>query len=112
MAQLICLLKQGAKVNAADKKGLTPLHYAALIDDPANYAKQTSWSAKAMTFGYLVDSWSSQTKVRYDGLEAVKILLVAGADPHRLTNAGKTAFDLSPSPRTREILDLAMSAKK
>jgi ankyrin repeat protein len=104
------LLDGGAKVNMADKQGLTPLHYAALVEDEKRFHELTGLVAHPHTMTFFGNASYWTTDVKYNGFEAARLLLKQGADPAAKTKASQTPLDLCINSKTRELLAKALKA--
>lgn len=80
LAQLTALIKQGLDVNASDENGFTPLMR-------------------------LIPDYSADEK-NHDRLEAVRILLAAGADPQTANRYGWTALSIAVEQGMLEFVGL------
>jgi uncharacterized protein len=99
------LLKHGAKVNAADEEGNTPLILAArgadaevlqvLIDNGALINAQNKEGQTAL-----------MNAANEDDLETVKILILAGADVNLKNKQGETAWDLTTDDEVEKLLEM------
>lgn len=112
LAQLKLLLDRGAKVNAVDKKGLTPLHYAALIEDEKAFQKLTGLLAHPHIATMTGNASYWTTTEQFNGYEAAQMLLKCGADPLRKTQTGLTPLDLCINSKTSELLQKSMKGQK
>jgi ankyrin repeat protein len=97
-------------VNVVDKQGLTPLHYAALVENAAMFQQLTGWSAKPGSATWEGASSYHTTIVRFNGFKAAQMLLQHGADPKAKSKAGQTPLDLCLNSQTRELLAKAVKA--
>ena len=104
MADVSRCLKAGAKVNARDKDGLTPLHMAAAKNATpavvkvllANGAKVNARNKDGGTPLHVSAAFSKTPAV-------VKALLAAGADPaRRIMRARRRGITPKRTPRSRE----------
>ena len=98
------LLARGAPVDAANRRGAQPLHYAS---DGAPGSTHWNPEAQAAVIGMLVDAGADPNALDRDGIApihravrtrcaaAVAALINAGADPHLRSGRGSTPIQLA-----------------
>ncbi|KAL7926138.1 putative ankyrin repeat-containing protein [Trichoderma austrokoningii] len=91
-------LGRGAKVNARDNHGETPLHYAA------------SEQSYAPILKILLDNGADINTT--NGKEAMKVLLESGADVDSKDNDGKTPWDMAQQRGFRKGMEILMENKE
>jgi ankyrin repeat protein len=100
----------GADINCKDlEKGLAPLHYTALRNKPL--CMKTLISLGADLHITEVNGATALHGAAYHGnLDAVKVLMEAGADPNKQDNFGNTPLSLAQRTNNASIIAL-LSAK-
>ena len=102
------LLASGGDVNALDTEKNTVFHYAAKSGNTEMMALLRKNARKELFTAANNDGeLPLHIAAKYNLLPMVKYLLKYGADPDKLTNSKKSAFDLASSPEVREVLKKA-----
>ncbi len=89
------LLEHGANVHAKNRYDWTPLHYAVLFDDCIESVKHL------ITFNAPINAPDDELfiplhlAVKHNNIQAIKLLIEAGADLHAKNNVGQTPYDLA-----------------
>ncbi len=98
------LLKAGADPNRGDRKGVTPLHLAALVEDSATTLLLTGLDSTSGTVRGPPMGIDRMIYTGYRGKEIVALLLEHGANANVKTQGGLTPLDLAASPEIRAVL--------
>ncbi|CAH2329651.1 ankyrin repeat domain-containing 31 isoform X2, partial [Pelobates cultripes] len=99
------LAQAGVNVNAVDNAGWTPLHEACIFGhfDVAKCLLEAQANVNAKGLGHITPIYDA---VKAGHLEVAKLLLKFGANPHLVTENGKTAFDETVDEKFLNLLSL------
>lgn len=110
VAEIDSLVASGADVNAIGKKGITPLMLALMVNSKPGYERLLKHGADPnyQSTDELEESAPLFCAIFVHDLEAVRLLLAAGADVDRTNGAGQPPMEYAVIRHHWDILDILL----